>query len=310
VPSLDRLEVLESLLRTKSPTASARELGVTQSAVSKTLAVLRAELADPLLLRRGDTMVLTPRAERLRAPLSSSLNALRGMLADTAEPSGPATATLALRDQFVVSLGPAVLRIVAKESPRTVVRFLAYERERVAEDLARGAIDVAVAVDPPESPGLRQSVLYRETFVCIAPQREPLTLSAYLGAGHLSTTAHAGYSGVDQVLSERGHSRRIVASTSFFATAAHLADELGLVATLPSRVARAVRLRRSYVHPVPFAVPPFPSRLIWDARAEVDPANRWVRDVVRRAANEVGTPIKRRSGRGSSPWPRPRQSRG
>jgi DNA-binding transcriptional LysR family regulator len=287
VPSFDRLEVLESLLRTKSPTASARELGVTQSAVSKTLAVLRGELADPLLLRRGDTMVLTPRAERLRAPLSSSLNALRSVVTDTAEPSGPATATLALRDQFVVSLGPTILRRVAKESPRTVVRFLAYERERVAEELARGAIDVAVAVDPPESPGLRQSVLYRETFVCIAPQRKPLTLNGYLGAGHLSTTAHTGYSGVDQVLSERGYARRIVASTSFFATAAQLADELGLIATLPSRVARAVRLRRSYVHPVPFAVPPFSSRLIWDARAEVDPANRWVRDVVRHAANDA-----------------------
>jgi DNA-binding transcriptional LysR family regulator len=289
VPSLDRLEVLESLLRTKSPTASARELSVTQSAVSKTLAVLRDELGDPLLLRRGDTMVLTPRAERLRAPLSSSLNALRGVVSDTAEPSGPATATLALRDQFVVSLGPAILRIVAKESPRTVVRFLAYERERVMDDLARGAIDVAVAVDPPDGPGLRQAVLYRETFVCIAPQRKPLTLRGYLGAGHVTTTAHTGYSGVDQVLSERGHTRRIVASTTFFATAAHLADELGLVATLPSRVARAAPLRRAHVHPVPFAVPSFSSRLIWDARADVDTANRWIRDVARRAANEAGT---------------------
>ena len=293
MPSLDRLQVLESLLRTKSPTASARDLGVTQSAVSKTLAVLRGELSDPLLLRRGDTMVLTPRAERLLAPLSSSLNALRSVVTGTAEPSGPATATLALRDQFVVSLGPAILRLVAKESPRTVVRFLAYERERVAVDLARGAIDVAVAVDPPEAPGLRQSVLYRETFVCIAPQRKPLTLRGYLDAGHVTTTAHTGYSGVDQVLSERGHARRIVASTSFFTTAAQLADELGFVATLPSRVARAFRLRRSHVHPVPFSVPPFSSRLIWDARTEVDLANRWVRDLLRRAAKEVGADSSR-----------------
>jgi DNA-binding transcriptional LysR family regulator len=288
MPSLDRLEVLESLLRTKSPTVSAHELGVTQSAVSKTLAVLRGELADPLLLRRGDTMVLTPRAVRLLAPLSSSLNVLRSVLADTAEASGPATATLALRDQFAVSLGPAILRIVAKDSPRTVVRFLAYERSRVADDLARGAVDVAVAVDPPEAPGLRQSVLYRETFVCVAPQRKPLTMRDYLGAGHVTAAAHTGYSGVDQVLAQRGHVRRIVASTSFFAAAALLADELGLVATLPSRVARAVCLRRSHVHSLPFAVPAFSSRLIWDRRAELDSANRWVREVLRRAANEVG----------------------
>jgi DNA-binding transcriptional LysR family regulator len=234
-------------------------------------------------------MVLTPRAVRLVAPLSSSLNTLRSVLADTAEPSGRATATLALRDQFVVSLGPAIVRLVTRESPRTVVRFLAYDRERIAEDLARGMIDVAVAVDPPEAPGLRQSVLYRETFVCITPQRKPITLREYLSAGHVTTVAHTGYSGVDQVLSERGHVRRIVVSTSFFATAAQLADELGLIATLPSRVARTVHLRRSHVHPVPFALPAFSSRLIWDARVEVDPANRWIRDVLRRAADEVAS---------------------
>jgi DNA-binding transcriptional LysR family regulator len=43
-PSLDRLQVLEALLRLRSPSLAAVELGVTQSAVSKTLSVLRAEL--------------------------------------------------------------------------------------------------------------------------------------------------------------------------------------------------------------------------------------------------------------------------
>jgi DNA-binding transcriptional LysR family regulator len=284
MPGLDRLEVLESLLRTKSPTASAHELGVTQSAVSKTLAVLREELSDPLLLRRGDSMVLTARAEQLRAPLASSLKALRNVLANAAEPSRPATVTIALRDQFVVSLGPSVLRIIATESPRTLVRFLSYERDRIGQDLAAGAIDVAVAVDPPDTPALRQSVLYRETFVCIAPQKRKLTLRQYLDAGHVTTAAHAGYGGVDQTLTQRGHTRRIVASTSFFASAAQLADELELVATLPSRVVRAVRLRRSHVHPLPFASPAFSARMIWDARADLDPASRWLRDVLKRAA--------------------------
>lgn len=86
------------------------------------------------------------------------------------------------------------------------------------------------------------------------------------------------------MLMQLGHSRRIVASTSFFATAAQLADELDLVATLPSRVVRAIRLRRSHVHALPIASPTFSSRLVWDARAEVDSTNRWLRDVLKRAA--------------------------
>jgi DNA-binding transcriptional LysR family regulator len=141
-PSLNHLLVLEALLRTRSPTAAARELTVTQSAVSKTLAALRQELGDPLLLRRGDGMVLTPRAERLAGPLAASLRSLRSLVTDSPSDTGPATIVIAMRDQFVVSLGAALLRAVTSGSPQTEIRFVSYDRERIGDELARGAVDV------------------------------------------------------------------------------------------------------------------------------------------------------------------------
>jgi DNA-binding transcriptional LysR family regulator len=285
VPTLDRLEVLGSLLRTRSPTASARELGVTQSAVSKTLAALRDELSDPLLVRRGDAMLLTPRAERLRAPLASALAALRNVVANTEVPAGPAAVTIALRDQFVLSLGAGIVRGIGSESARTAVRLVSYERVRIGDELATGAVDLAIAVDPPEEAGLLQAVLYHETFVCVAPRRPRLTLRAYLAAGHVTTTAHSGYSGIDETLLAMGHTRRIVASTTYFIAAANLAQELGLIATVPERLARALSLRRSSVHALPFPSPSFSTRMIWDVRADNDPTNQWLRSLVRRAAS-------------------------
>jgi DNA-binding transcriptional LysR family regulator len=279
-----RLVVLEALLRTKSPTAAARELGVTQSAVSKTLANLRRELADALLLRRGDAMVLTPRAERLAVPLASALRSLQAAVQDAPNEPGPAVAVIALRDQFVMAIGPQVLRAIGAQSPQTEVRFVTYERERVTEELSRGAVDVAVAVDPPDRPSLRQAVLYQERFVCIAPAGRRLTLERYLAGGHVTTSSHVGYSGLDDALSKLGHRRRVVASTAYFATAARLADELGLLATLPARVAEATVLRRSKVYPLPLSVPGFSCRLIWDGRMDNEPRHRWLREVIIRSA--------------------------
>jgi DNA-binding transcriptional LysR family regulator len=297
-PSLNHLVVLEALLRTRSPTAAARELTVTQSAVSKTLAALRQELGDPLLLRRGDEMVLTPRAERLASPLAASLRSLRGLLTDSPSHPGPAVVVIAMRDQFVVSLGAALVRAVASESPQTEVRFVSYDRERVGDELARGAVDVAVAVDPPDRPGLRQALLYRERFVCVAPDRKRLTLRAYLAGSHVVVAAHAGYSGIDAALAKMGHRRRIVAYTSYFGAALHLADELGILATLPSRVASSLPLRRLRVHPLPVQLPGFTCHMVWDARVDADARSQWVRDVIRATAHPTTAPkTGRRAGK-------------
>jgi DNA-binding transcriptional LysR family regulator len=286
-PSLNHLVVLEALLRTRSPTAAALELHVTQSAVSKTLAALRRELEDALLIRRGDGMVLTPRAERLAGPLASSLRSLEAVLTDSPSEPGPAVVIIAMRDQFVLSLGAALLRTVASESPKTEVRFVSYDRDRIADELVRGTVDVAIAVDPPDRPGLRQAVLYHERFVCAAPAGQRMTLRSYLAGSHVVTTAHGGYFGIDDALAKLGHRRRIVASTTYFAAALHLADELGLFATLPSRVAASFPLRKLKMHPLPVALPGFTCRMVWDARVDADARNRWVRDTIRASARRT-----------------------
>jgi DNA-binding transcriptional LysR family regulator len=81
-----------------------------------------------------------------------------------------------------------------------------------------------------------------------------------------------------------GHRRRIVAYTTYFGAALHLADELGILATLPSRVASSLPLRRLRVHPLPVLLPGFTCHMVWDARVDADGRNRWVRDAIRLSA--------------------------
>jgi len=71
------LIVLELLLRERSVSRAAQELGVTQSAVSHALARLRKIFGDPLLTRRGNAMARTPVAEGLQPRVQAAVRSIR-----------------------------------------------------------------------------------------------------------------------------------------------------------------------------------------------------------------------------------------
>lgn len=284
---LDRVRVLDALLRTRSPSSAARELGVTQSAVSKALARLRVELQDPLLVRRGDQMILTPRAERLANPLGGTLSTLCRLLDGSAIDAHPRTVSIAMRDQFVVALAPALLRQLASVSPGTTLNIVPYERQRLVDDLAHGRVDLAVAVDPPNAPDLMGTLLYRETFVCLTPQRHPPTPEDYSSARHVATTSHAGYSGIDAALARKGYTRRIAAHVPYFAALIHVAETEGLYATLPRRVVEALKPRKLFAHALPIPIAGFRVAMVWHRRCEHDAGNRWLRNLLRQVAQST-----------------------
>src|SRR5471030_2993990 len=63
---LNLLLALDALLAEGSVTGAAQRLGLTPSAMSRTLARLRSATGDPLLVRAGRGLVPTPRATELR----------------------------------------------------------------------------------------------------------------------------------------------------------------------------------------------------------------------------------------------------
>src|SRR6478672_10903269 len=80
--NLNLLLALDGLLTQRSVSAAARRVRVTPSAMSHSLAELRERLGDPLLVRSGRGMVLTPRAAGLVAPLHKLLVDAERLLSD------------------------------------------------------------------------------------------------------------------------------------------------------------------------------------------------------------------------------------
>ncbi|MEZ4433755.1 MAG: LysR family transcriptional regulator, partial [bacterium] len=74
---LAALATLDALLQEGSVSGAARRLGLSTPAVSHALARLRDRLADPLLVRAGRGMVLTPRAQALKPQVHAALTVAR-----------------------------------------------------------------------------------------------------------------------------------------------------------------------------------------------------------------------------------------
>ena len=76
---LNLLVALDALLREANVSRAAMRIGLSQPAASHALQRLREVLGDPLLVRTGARMELTPRAQGLRGPLAQALDQVRGL---------------------------------------------------------------------------------------------------------------------------------------------------------------------------------------------------------------------------------------
>lgn len=116
---LNLLVALDALLAEGGVGRAAQRLNLSQPAVSHALRRLREATGDPLLVRVGPRMELTPHAQALRAPLAQALDQVRGLF--QAQGFDPATSMRRFRmmmpDLCVDLLMPAVLAQVAAVAP-------------------------------------------------------------------------------------------------------------------------------------------------------------------------------------------------
>lgn len=290
---LNLLVVLRSLLRERHVTRAASAVGLSQSATSHALARLRELCGDPLLVRRGKSFELTPRAARLLPILERGLSDLQAVV--SAEPGfDPTTArrvfTLAMADyQLAVLLAP-LLRELERVAPNVDLSVVAFPN--LAEMLEDGSVDLALVSRAQFSGPFPIQDLFSDGFVCAVRMDHPrvktrLSLDTYVSLRHV-VVAPSGTPGslVDTELARRGIRRRVAVRVSSFLVAPLVVAETDLVATLPARLAR-----REAPHyglrllPPPLPLPEFTLAMAWHPRLEHDPAQRWLRDFVARVSH-------------------------
>src|SRR2546430_10897879 len=144
---LHHLQVFEVLLRERSLTRAARVLGVTQPALSKTLARLRRYFDDPLFVRVSLRMEPTSKALSLEASVRAVLDSMRELRTENA-PFDPRTSnrtfTFCVVDAGVIKLMPPLVNLLREEAPHVRPSAVQFDAEQLDSWLGTGTIHFAM----------------------------------------------------------------------------------------------------------------------------------------------------------------------
>src|SRR5262249_44249883 len=148
-------------------------------------------------------------------------------------------------DHVLMVLGPALDRLVAAEAPRARIQFL----PNVADDAAplrEGSIDLAVGIYGDLPPELRTRTLFTDRLVCVVREGHPtvrrrLSLEQFVALEHVQIAPRGRPGGyLDELLEERGLSRRIARAVPYFLAGLLLVAETDYVLTISQRIAASL----------------------------------------------------------------------
>lgn len=173
---LNLLLTLEVLLETGSVSETARQLHLTQSAISKALGRLRLQFSDPLFHRGSKGLVPTPFAQRLQQPLRDWLETAATLLVH--ERFDPATwrgeLVLVAHVYLHVLLVPRLLTLLREQAPQLRLKVLSQYSEQL-QGLESGELDFVLNFEFSHlSADFRSDVLYTDEPVILARAAHPL----------------------------------------------------------------------------------------------------------------------------------------
>lgn len=296
---LNLLVVLDALLSERHVSRAAIRLNKSQPAVSHALARLRHLFDDPLLVRHGGRLGPTLRALEIAPQLSEAIGRMRSLLAPTG--FDPATERhvfrLAMSDYGAVVLLPSLMAALRIEAPHVDLVVSQASREAMASQVTEGEIDLALGVFPAHGEGIRSSLLFTESFACLADASQlggspAMGLGDYLARPHVLVSLRGDVvNEIDVALAAVGKTRRICLAIPHWSVAPGLVRGTDLVLTVARRILSAADDEGLVVFEPPFAIPQFDFEQIWHRRREGDPRHRWLRALVTRLLGEEGPAI-------------------
>ncbi|MFE3176708.1 LysR family transcriptional regulator [Amycolatopsis sp. NPDC059090] len=306
-PALDaNLAVaLDALLTEQSVTKAAARLHTSPAAMSRTLARLRRILQDPLLVRAGQAMVPTPRAQSLREEAAAVVHSLGALLSPGAvvDPATlRSTFTIQAADLVGAALAVGLLQLAREEAPGISLRVRAEEWE-AGSALRDGRLDLEVgSIDHVDPETQVEELLTLRMAAAVRPGHPlasaPLTPARLAAADHVAVSRRGRFTGpLDTALAEHGLRRRVAIVLPSHLAAMALAARSDVVCLIPASLpgeppspltADATALGLQLLD-IPVPLPPLTIGMAWHPRQSADGAHRWLRAAVRRALCAPGT---------------------
>ena len=287
---LNQLVLFQQLMVERRVSKVAENLGLTQPAVSNTLAKLRRQFGDDLFVRTPAGMVPTPFAEQLAEPIGYALGMIHSGLNQHSRfdpASVQRSVTIGMTDIGEIVFLPALVERLRLQAPGVSLSTVRTTATRLRDDMASGQVDLAIGPLPQLKAGFFQRRLFRQRYVCLfrkghAFERKRLTLADFKAAEHLViVSAGTGHGQVDELIRRAGVERSVRLTIPHFVSVGHLLQRTDMVATVTERLAQSLvePFELSY-RPHPVDLPEIAINVFWHAKVHRSPAHQWLRGVV------------------------------
>ena len=305
---LNLLRVFDEVMAERSLTRAARNLSLTQPAVSNALRRLRETLGDELVARDGQGMAPTPRALALWPTVREALGQLQASLSPNSfEPAtADTTFVLAMADATAAELIPGLVDILEREAPGVALRVVPLTTRDPRGLLDDGKADLAVGHFPSvladlvvraqgdEAVAFAHQRLYDGQYVCVMRAdhplaRGPLTLDKFCAARHMLVSfSGRPYGFVDESLASLGRKRQVVLTVNQFFTAGRVVAHSNLLTVMPQHFVSVTGIADQLVlRPLPFDVAPVHVDAVWHSRMGAQSGHLWLRQALQKSSKKA-----------------------
>src|SRR5439155_15707485 len=173
---LRQLEILQAIAETGSFTACGRKLHVSQSAIGRQILLLEEELGEPLFLRVGRQVRMTPAAESLVKLGQRVFQDVRETVGTITDRTRDLKGTLRVSGGMTVCLYvfPPLLKHLRRVHPHLDVRLTVATAGRSVEEIRAGRVDAGLLTLPVDEADLVTVPVLREELLLVTTPTHPL----------------------------------------------------------------------------------------------------------------------------------------
>ena len=306
---LNLLRIFDEVMAERSLTRAARNLNLTQPAVSNALRRLRETLGDELVQRSGQGMAPTTRALASWPTVREALAQLEQSLAPSEFIAAQAKTSfvLAMADATAAELMPGLVDMLETDAPGVTLRVVPLTTRDPRGLLDQEKCDLAVGFFPSvladltahsqsEQPlPFAHQRLYDGQYVCVMRKdhplaRQALSLEDFCQARHMLVSfSGRPYGFIDEALAALGRRRHIVLTVNQFFTAGRVVARSNLLTVLPRHFISVTGIADQLaLQPLPFEVPSVHVDALWHRRSQLRASHQWLRRAVQSAAARAG----------------------
>ena len=301
---LNLLVLFHQLMFERRVAKVADNLGLTQPAVSNSLARMRRLFGDELFIRTPSGMAPTPFAEQLAEPVGRALSMIHGGLNQQTkfDPAGVnRPVTIGMTDIGEIVFLPRLIERLSREAPGITLNTVRNTAVNLRDSMESGKVDLAIGLLPQLKSGFFQRKLFGQRYVCLFRRGHPadgkrITVPDFREAEHLVVvSAGTGHGKVDEIIRRAGIARVIRLTVPHFVSVGHILQATDLVATVPEKLAQRLAgpFGLTYL-PHPVKLPEIAINAFWHATVHKSPANQWLRSMVFKlfAEDSAGARVK------------------